>query len=83
MTTKAYAAIKSAQEVMAEIEKLSDAVTHKPTTAYATVKKILAMSARWNNDFHDVDPGWRPPQKDAAAPSARQQAVAVGAFIQS
>lgn len=82
MTRKSFAAIKSAQEMMAKIEELAAAVEHKPTTAYRTMKEIKALAAKWNADFQDCDPAWQPPQKAAAPSAARQNAIALGAFVQ-
>lgn len=82
MTKKSFAAIKSAQEVMCQIQQLAEAVAHKPTTAYATMKQIQELAAKWNADFGDVDPAWRPPQKETPQPNARQQAIALSAFVQ-
>ena len=85
MTKKAFASIKSAQEVMAQIEQLAEQVAHKPTTAYATVKQIKELASKWNNDFQDVDPAWQPPknQNQQTPANARQSAVALGAFVQA
>lgn len=80
MNKRHYAAIKSAQENMSEIEALAEAAMHAPTTAFKTLKEILAKSQKWNNDFQSCDPAWMPPVN--TNPSVRQNAVALGAFIQ-
>ena len=80
MSRKNYAAIKSAQEIMADIQKMTEGVLHKPTSAFSNIKEINARVSKWNSDFGDCDPSWAPSAN--AQPSARQSAIALGAFVQ-
>lgn len=80
MTKKCFAAIKSAQEDMKQIEELLDDVMHSPTKAYGTAKAVKEIAAKWNNDFADVDPTWQPPEKTTAANAVG--AKRLGAFVQ-
>ena len=80
MSKRNFAAIKSAQETMKELEALAEAATHAPTTAFKTLKEVLAKTQKWNKDFGSCDPAWMPPTPE---PSVRQTAMALGAFVQS
>lgn len=80
MTSRNYAAIKSSQENMKEIEAMAEAAMHAPTTAFKTLKDILVKAQKWNQDFANCDPGWKPPVQ--AQPTVRQNAMALGAFVQ-
>lgn len=81
MTRKQFAAIKAAQETMAAIQDLAEAVKSKPTTAYATTKQVAELAAKWNHDFKDCDPGWKPQVQQQS--NAIQRAQALGAFVQA
>lgn len=81
MSKKNYAAIKSAQEIMKQIQDMTESVLHKPTSAFANIKEVNALVTKWNTDFGDCDPAWVPPT--TTQPSARQSAIALGAFVQS
>lgn len=83
MTKKSFAAIKSAQEIMSKIQEMSEEASHKPMTAFSTLKEILSMVEKWNADFQDCDPAWQPPQKNMQNGDVRQSAVALGAFVQA
>lgn len=76
-----YAAIKSSQENMKDIQAMAESVMHAPTTAFKTMKEILAKVEKWNHDFGNCDPAWVPPVTEK--PTARQNAMALGAFVQS
>lgn len=80
MSRKNFAAIKSAQEIMQQIQEMTESVLHKPTSAFANIKEINERVSKWNSDFGDCDPAWVPPTN--AQPSARQSAIALGAFVQ-
>lgn len=80
MTSRNYAAIKSSQDNMKAIEQMAEEAMHAPTTAFKTLKDILSMAQKWNHDFANCDPGWRPPVPNNGV---RQNAVALGAFVQS
>ena len=63
MTRKQFACIKSAQEIMAQIQKLTEQTAHDPAGAPRAVNAIHEMAVKWNHDFADVDPAWQPPQE--------------------
>ena len=86
MTRKQYAAIKSAQETMNQIQTIVDAVAHAPTTAFSAAKQVAELAAKWNHDFKDCDPSWQVPQAQAQnqgqaplnIPDARRTAMSSG-----
>ena len=81
MTRKSFAAIKSAQEVLAKIQALADEAAHKPTSACKNAKEIVELASGWNKDFADCDPAWQAPQR--ATTNGHTNAVALGAFVQT
>lgn len=81
MTRKNYAAMMCAKEQMKAMQELAEKALKKPTTAYATIKQIQEITAKWNADFSNCDAAWRP----VAAVPAQQPNVlasALGAFVQ-
>lgn len=81
MTKKCFAAIKSAQETMKEIETMANETLHSPPRAYSTVKSVLSLVEKWNADFGDVDPAWSPaPVKEQE--DTETSAKKLGAFVQ-
>ncbi len=64
MTKKCFAAIGTAKEISAEIQKLTDEIKEKgPSVAYANALLIAELNDRFCRDFGNVDPYWMPPQK--------------------
>lgn len=64
MTKKCFAAIRTAKEVSAEIQKLTDEIKAKgPEVAYENALKIAALNDKFRQDFGSVDPYWQPPSK--------------------
>ena len=62
MTKKQFACIKSAQEIMAQIQVLTEQTARDPAG-----KTIHEMAVKWNRDVADVDPAWQPPQEQVPA----------------
>lgn len=75
MTRKSFAAIKSAQDIIPKIQALA------ASGAEDALEKIQALAAKWNHDFADCDPYWKP-DASANASQPRENAIALGAFIQ-
>ena len=65
MSRKCYACIKQAQDGMRRIQQLSNSPVN--------LARIAAIAAKFNADFADVDPDWKPgdpiPSKPKAAPA--------------
>ena len=58
ISKKAYAAIKTAQDDMLQIQKL--AADLKVTNSYTTAKTMSEIANKYMTDFADVDPAWTP-----------------------
>lgn len=74
MTKKCFAAIMTAQEVSAEVKKLTDEVKEKGVTvAYKNIMKIAELNDKYYTDFYGIDPYWTPDSaKKNAAPAAAE-----------
>lgn len=59
MTKKCFAAILSAQELARKIEGIVNGL-EKPQKSYAATKEIVALNAKFIEDFGNVDPAWKP-----------------------
>ena len=78
MTRKNFAALKSAQEVMAKVQQLAAEAIADPTKALTCLTEIQSLTDKWNGDFGNCDPAWQPPMQAQSTPSAATMAGQLG-----
>lgn len=78
MNRKQFAAAAQARSLFSEIETTLAGVKGHPTKAYNACMEVLAKVEKWNNDFQNCDPGWRPNNADIQPVDP----VALGAYVQ-